>query len=232
MKLTDANRPLRVLDKVLHGGLGAGNLGVVMARHGTGKQAVLTSIAIDHAMDGRNTLHVGLGQSLGDIRAYHDEVLQGIVESLDLPNRGEVQTLVERHKQIYNFRDGQFNLARLCETLDFLRDGCEFVPELIEFQGWPHFADLDPNELSELKAVAEQYKCEMWLAAHTHRDDKLNDAGIPGFIAQQQDQLAALVSLEPEGEHVRIHVLKAHDKAVQDSVHLEFDPKSMLIRWR
>ncbi|MEM7167603.1 MAG: hypothetical protein AAF581_19275 [Planctomycetota bacterium] len=231
MKLTDANRPMRVLDKVLHGGLGAGNLGVIMARHGTGKLAVLTSIAIDHAMDSRNTLHVALGQTLSDIRAYHDEVLHGIAGSLDL-NNNELQTLVERHKQIYNFRDGQFNLARLRETLDFLRDGCEFVPELIEFQGWPDFEKLDPNEMEQLKAVAKEYNCEMWLAAHTHRTDTVSDAGLPDFIARQQDQLSAVVSLEPEAEHVRIHVLKANDAAAAEQIHLEFDPQSMLIRWR
>ena len=65
MNLTDANRPLRVLDKVLEGGLGLGNVGVVMARHGLGKVAVLTSIAIDHGsrfqlatIKGREYTHV------------------------------------------------------------------------------------------------------------------------------------------------------------------------------
>ena len=47
MKPTDQNRPLRVLEKVLQGGLGKGNVGVIMARHGMGKIAVMTSIAID-----------------------------------------------------------------------------------------------------------------------------------------------------------------------------------------
>ena len=39
MSITDQNRPLRVFDKVLKGGLGAGNLGIIMSRHGTGKTA-------------------------------------------------------------------------------------------------------------------------------------------------------------------------------------------------
>ncbi|MGA1780373.1 MAG: hypothetical protein ACO4CW_08565, partial [Planctomycetota bacterium] len=66
MNLVDGNRPLRVLDKVLQGGLGLGNVGVVMAQHGLGKVAVLTSIAIDHAMDGKNALHVSVGKSVSD----------------------------------------------------------------------------------------------------------------------------------------------------------------------
>ncbi|MCA8961604.1 MAG: hypothetical protein KDC38_13865, partial [Planctomycetes bacterium] len=83
--MIDSNRPLRVLDKAIGGELGRGNLGLVMSRHGTGKLAVLTSIAIDHAMDSRNTLHVAVGKSLGDVRAYHDEVYAEILRTLGLP---------------------------------------------------------------------------------------------------------------------------------------------------
>ena len=109
-RLTDANRPLRVLDKVLQGGLGPGNIGVLMSRPGTGKLAVLTTIAIDNAMDGRNTLHVALHESVSDVRAYDDEVFAEIAESLDLNDRAEILAKIERHKHIYTYRHGGFNL--------------------------------------------------------------------------------------------------------------------------
>ena len=47
MSETDSNRPLRVFDRILGGGLGKGNIGVLTSRHGTGKVAILTLIAID-----------------------------------------------------------------------------------------------------------------------------------------------------------------------------------------
>lgn len=235
MKLTDANRPLRVLDKVLQGGLGTGNLGLIMARHGMGKLAVLTSIAIDHAMDGRNTLHVSLGESAGNLRALHDEVLHGILQSLDLPNRGDVIHTVERHKQIYTYRDGRFDLARLRQTLDFLRDGAEFKPELIELSGWPDFERLDGTEIPELKKIAQEYQCEIWLLAHTHSTDQVDAHGVPDYLTRWKGSISALIALEPQGDHspsVRIHVLEAHGRAIPSHPHLEFDPTAQLIRWR
>ena len=36
-KFVNARSPLRLLEKGLHGGLGSGNLGVVVAGHGVGK---------------------------------------------------------------------------------------------------------------------------------------------------------------------------------------------------
>lgn len=232
MKLTDSNRPMRVLDKVLKGGLGAGNLGVVMSRHGLGKMAVLTSIALDHSMDGRNTLHVAIGESVGDIRAYHDEVLQAILTSLAVPNKDEIMTQVERHKQIYTFRDGNFTLERLRETLDFLRGGPEFAPVLVELQGWPDFEKITAEEVSELREIAKKYECEIWIPAHTHREDGVNEQGLPEYISRFSDDLSVLIGLEPQSDHVKINVLKAHESPVSEGIHLELDPKTLLIRWR
>ena len=39
--------PLRLLENSIHGGLGRGNLGVVVARHGVGKTAFLVGVALD-----------------------------------------------------------------------------------------------------------------------------------------------------------------------------------------
>ena len=49
--------PLRVLESSIHGGLGAGKLGVVVARHGVGKTAFLVGVALDDLMRGRKVLH-------------------------------------------------------------------------------------------------------------------------------------------------------------------------------
>lgn len=233
MRPTDANRPLRILEKALHGGPGKGNLGAVMARHGTGKVAVLTSISVDHAMDGRNTLHVAVGQSVSDVRAYDDEVLHQICERYDLRDRASILTTVERHKQIYTFRRrSDFTAARLRQVLDFLGERAEFRPEMLEVQGWPDWAELDEGELQALRSIAADYDCEIWVTVHTRREDELDPRGIPSWLARFEPQLAVILALEPEGEHVRIRPLKVPDGAPAGSVHLEFDPTTMLVRWR
>ncbi|MGE3165863.1 MAG: hypothetical protein AB7O52_13235 [Planctomycetota bacterium] len=232
MKLNDSNRPMRVLEKVLQGGLGSGNLGVVMSRRGTGKMAVLTSIALDNAMDGRGTLHVAIGESVADVRAYHDEVLAEILSSIGVTNKLEVTSGIERSKQIYTFRDGKFTLRRLRETLDFLRGGPEFAPTLIELQGWPDFDTVTADELGELRKIARDYQSEIWLAAHTHRDGDVSGSGVPESVARHLDQIEVLIALDPVGEHVKINVVKAHGRPVPGNVHLELDPNTMLIRWR
>ena len=231
MSLADQNRPLRVFEKTLGGGLGNGNLGVVMSRHGTGKVALLTSIALDHAMDGKPALHVALGKSVSSVRAFDDEVLGEILNSLDVPDRAEIQTIVERNKQIYTYPAGGFCTDRLRSTLEFCRDHAEFVPQLIELQGWPNFEEISPEEVHSLRSVAQDFDCEIWCTAHTHVVENTDDRGVPDWLTRFDDEFSAIIELQPESDHLRLKFIKTPGDN-PEGVHLEFDPRSMLVRWR
>jgi len=76
-ELTDRS-PLRVFEGSIHGGLGAGNLGVVVARHGVGKTAFLVDIALDDLMRGRRVLHVTIGRTIDHVREYYDEIFHDL----------------------------------------------------------------------------------------------------------------------------------------------------------
>ena len=67
-KEVNAQSPLRILEKSIHGGLGAGNLGLVMARAGVGKTAFLVQVALDDLMRERSVLHVTLEQTVEHVR--------------------------------------------------------------------------------------------------------------------------------------------------------------------
>ncbi len=46
-KFVNARSPLRLLEKGLHGGLGIGKIGVLVAGHGVGKTPFLVGVALD-----------------------------------------------------------------------------------------------------------------------------------------------------------------------------------------
>ncbi len=231
MKLSEANRPLRVFDKAMNGGLGAGNIGVLMSRHGTGKVSVLTSITLDHAMNLRKVLHVALGKSVSDVRAFQDEVLQAIIQKLDVAERPDLISRVERHRQIYTYTDGSFSLKRTRDTLELLANHAEFRPEIIDIQGWPDFEKCSTGEFSKLKKIAQEFETELWLTAHTHRDAPQDERGVPPFVSQFEEYISVLIGLEPVQTKVRIKFVKTHDTTPPQGIHLEFDPITQLIHW-
>ncbi len=49
-KEVNERSPMRVFESSIHGGLGRGNVGVVVARPGVGKSALLVQLALDDLM--------------------------------------------------------------------------------------------------------------------------------------------------------------------------------------
>ncbi|MFT7617656.1 MAG: hypothetical protein ACI97A_001295 [Planctomycetota bacterium] len=230
MSITDQNRPLRVFDKILKGGLGAGNLGIIMSRHGTGKTAILTSIAIDHAMSGVNTLHACVGKSIDEVRAYDDEVLQAMISAHGIKDQAQVMTNVERHKQIYTYGDGDMTVERLRTTLVFLAEHAQFKPGLVELQAWPDFEKADEQVIKDLKALAVEFETEIWMSAHTHRNED-EGVSVPDYVKRFDSLISVMVALEPKSDEVFVRFLKTHDFTPPE-VNLQFSPTKLLLRWR
>lgn len=227
-----ANRPLRIFEKVLEGGLGSGNVGAVIARHGTGKDAVLTLLAVDKAMMGANVLIVTLDRSVADTRAFRDEVLTVVEDSIDLKDRASMLTKVERHTRIHAYPGSEFHLDKVRKTLAFAKEHAEFGPALIEFQGWPHVGPGKTDALADIAAFAKETGAEIWITIHTHSDDQLDEQGLPQWLTGASDHLSTIVALEPAAETVPLRFVKVKGHAPASQPHLEFDPKSMLLRWR
>lgn len=226
------NRPLRVFEKVLGGGLGAGNIGVLSSRHGTGKVAILTLIAIDHAMEKKNALHVTLDRSVSDVRAYRDEILEEIEKSLDIHDRAAMLTRVERHHRIHKYADGTFDLDRFHQTLSFAKEHAEFCPEIVEIEGWPNFESVERGDLERLKEIAQEFGFEVWLTDQTARDTAHDERGMPASLSAVEDLLSVVVTLEPQERHVPLRFVKVHDGTPPKGISLDFDPRTMLLRWR
>src|SRR5207249_12222652 len=77
-KELNERNPLRLFEHSIHGGLGPGNVGVVVACHGIGKTAFLVGIALDDAMRGRKILHVSLDKTVDHMREFYAEILMDL----------------------------------------------------------------------------------------------------------------------------------------------------------
>ena len=75
-KFLNARSPLRLLEKGLHGGLGSGNIGIVLAGHGVGKTSFLVGVAMDELLREGRVLHVSLSHTVSHVRAHYDTVYE------------------------------------------------------------------------------------------------------------------------------------------------------------
>ena len=223
---------LRVFERSIHGGLGKGNLGVVMSRAGVGKTAFMIGIALDDLMRERKVLHVNLNDSAEKVREFYDEVFHDLAESANLENRAAVHLGVERHRMIVSYANG-FTMEKLHASLDMLKEQMHFEPEAIMLDGYPIFEEASEKDLQELKQLAVGLNAEMWLQAQTHREgDRRDERGVPDYVARFEEYLSVIVNMEPMADHVKLAILKDHDNKDIADLHIELDPRTLLLKWR
>src|SRR5262245_20644737 len=114
--------PLRILDESIHGGLGKGNLGVVMARAGVGKTACLAQIGLDDLMRGRDVLHVALGQTLEHVQSWYDALFDDLALRTCLEDKEEMRAEVARHRVIKTFGDTRLSPDRLEKAIAMFQE--------------------------------------------------------------------------------------------------------------
>jgi hypothetical protein len=227
-ELTDRS-PMRVFENSIHGGLGAGNLGVVVARHGMGKTAFLVDIALDDLMRGRRVLHITIGRTIDHVREYYAEIFTDLADMTHLEDALEVRREIESHRHIKAYLKDTFSLEHLRAHIAMLREMMNFVPVAVVMDGFD-FATATNEDLQELRSIAEGLKAEFWMSAHTHRDDPRDEHGIPEPVAHLASELAVIVYMAHDGKAVHLSVLKDHDNPDVSQLSLTIDPTTMLLR--
>ena len=220
--------PLRVFERSTRGGLGPGNIGAVVARRGIGKSAFLVGVALDNLMRGKNVLHVALGQSLGRVREYYDEIFFDLARTSHLEDMDGVKRAMERHRHIHAFIGSTFSVAKLRDEVGLLREVVHFSPNALVVDGWD-FASASLEELKELHTLAKEFDAELWMSAVCHRDSKKNARGVPEPLASLEAELDVIVRLAHDGKNVHVSLLKDHDNPKPSPAHLALDPVTMLL---
>jgi hypothetical protein len=225
--------PVRLLERALQGGLGRGNFGVVLSRTGVGKTGFLIGLALDKLLQGSRVLHISTKEPVERLRAYYDQLLPGMAAQLALDNMLERRLEAERRRHILVYNRETFTLDKLRQSIAFLRDGAGFAPDMVLMDGTPRFEHSEAWEIEGICGLAREMDAEFWTGANLHREGQQLDArGVPLEVARHEDNLAVILSLQSQNDHVRLHILKAHDLEPPPSVSLELDPQTRLLRWR
>lgn len=176
---------IEMLDRVLGGGLGRTEMGVVVAAPGRGKTTTLVSIGAAAVEEGYNVLHVSLENNEKQIaRNYDVRLLQ--------KNRQYIEDNVDRALtamlNIQKYRKGQLRIKKyptktvtvktIRALLDKYKTIQNFVPDVLIvdygaiLKSSISYADkrnaIESN-YEELRALADEYNVALWTAAQGNR---------------------------------------------------------------
>jgi hypothetical protein len=220
--------PLRLLEQSIHGGLGRGNIGVVVAGRGLGKSAVLVGIALDDLMRGRKVLHVALDERFEKIRDYYDEIFADLARTGKLQDIDTERREVEQYRNIHTYIGNSFTIAKLREAITFLNTYMDFYPAALILEGF-RFEQATKENMDELRAIAREINGELWMSAVTHRESTKNERGIPEPVAHLDNTIDVILELEPGDKSVTLRLLKDHDNPDVSPSHVALDPTTLLL---
>jgi hypothetical protein len=221
--------PLRVLEASIHGGLGTGNIGVIIARHGVGKTAFLVGVALDDLMRGRKVLHVSLDHPTDKVLACYDEIFMDLAHERELEDVWKVRLELERNRRIHCYRGGTFSVDKLRDALAFKAAHSDFEPVAIMIDGFP-FMETTADEMAAVRKIAEQTGAEIWMSATTHRGASTSDQGIPEPLAHLEGAVDVILQMAHDTKAVHVSLLKDHDNPDVSELKIALDPTTMLLR--
>ncbi|MGA1795940.1 MAG: AAA family ATPase [bacterium] len=222
--------PMRIFEKGIHGGLGKGNLGAIMARAGVGKTACLIQISLDNLLRGQNVLHFSVGKRVDEVRDWYNEMLGDLTRACNLLPAESILGEIEPRRIIQSYADHMFSADRMEAGIARLKEHSGFAPDVVLVDGH-FFESLSRSDIERIKDLARAHAMEVWFAVQTHREGAVvNDRGIPAPCHLVDDLLSVVVFLEPFGDSVRLRLMKDHDNPNAEDLHLLLDPNTLLIR--
>lgn len=244
-KEVNERSPMRVFERSIHGGLGRGKIGVVLSRAGVGKTALLVHIALDNLLRDRRVLHISHEHAVDHVRAYYDELFNDIARRHKLEQQDMVRLDIERRRLIYShlaksdeppvsLRGGSSSISEIQETIGFAREVANFAPEVVIIDGFD-FERASLEAVQTLEEMAREIDAEIWLSAKTRERVELASeapaapGSTPTPLRRFFDHLGVIVLLQPEGDVVRLRLLKDHDSPDVADLHLRLDPTTMRV---
>jgi len=223
-KFLTARSPVRLLEKGLHGGLGKGNLGLVLAGHGVGKTSFLVGVALDELLRGGNVLHVAIDQTVAHTRAHYDTLFEELASHAHLEDAPRVHADVDRRRSIRAVTSASFGAAKLRGAVKIQQE-TGFAPALVILENFDA-AHGTPDELLDTKALAQEVGAEIWLSVACPGEKV---GALPGALVEARDAFGVILALEPEGKGVALRALKDHENPDVSALRVALDPRTLLL---
>lgn len=221
--------PLRVLNMSKE----QNQMGLVMARAGLGKTALLVQIALDAILRGKRVIHVSIGESIEKTKTWYDDILQLILQEHSVNRPHELIDMVAQHRMIMTFKVAAFTRSRLEERLNDLVLQDIFRPNCLIVDGFD-FVKTSREDLEDIKNLLESMNMQAWFSAICHREDpRVSPTGVPAPCHEIDDLFDMIVLLKPQpNATIQLDIIRNFGEQVEGGKSLSLDPTTMMVKER
>ena len=228
-----SNNPLRALGLEKEDGADSRRVGLVMARAGLGKTAILVQIAMDSMLRDNKVLHVAIGEDLEKTRSWYVDILDLMNQETKIDDFQQVIDEVMKNRMIMTFKENSFDTAKLEERMEDLAKQGIFKADCLVVDGFDFSVADSASALDELGNFMDRNALKMiWFSAVSHRDDERVSAnGVPAPCHELDDAFDTVLLISPEDKDIKLKTLKCSEAcAIDAGKALLLDPATMLIK--
>ena len=209
-------------------------MGLIMARAGLGKTALLVQIALDSILRGKRVVHISIGENLEKTKLWYDDILEIVLQECSVARPHELIDIVKRHRMIMTFKESAFSRARLEERLNDLIQQDIFKPDCVVIDGFD-FTGTNHDDLEDIRNLMDTMRLQTWFSATSHReDDRVSPSGVPAPCHELDDLFEAVVLLKPDEEraegNIHLEIIRKNDGSSSGGDSLCLDPATMMVR--
>lgn len=222
-----AKNPLRALGLESDGTDDRRSMGLVMARAGLGKTAILVQFALDCMLLGNKVLHVSIGENVDKTRNWYDDILSRLTEGEKVDSIPEIM----KNRMIMTFKESSFSKAIFEERLVDLVKQDIYVPDCLIIDGYD-FDDNNYASMEEFKDFMKEHGLKMvWFSATSHRgDDRVSENGVPAPCHDVEGLFENVLLIKPTDDAITLDIVKCDSCGIEAGTTLTLDPSTMLIQ--
>ncbi|MDR2176840.1 MAG: hypothetical protein LBP20_02225 [Treponema sp.] len=224
--------PVRVFEESIHGGLKAGEIGVIASPRGLGKTSVLVQIALDKLLQGKKVIHVSFIQDTGYVLNWYEDIFDEFIKKKHLENARDVKNEIVKNRVLMNFSQDGVTGDQVLRSLRAMIVEGGFKAEYLIIDGFD-FSKIDRARFSAIKDFAVELGLEIWYSCTIPGDGQAGQytkQNIPVLLNEFVDLLAVVVILDPRADHIEFSVSKDRDIYNPPVIALKLDPKTLLIQ--
>jgi hypothetical protein len=221
--------PVRIFEQSIHGGLKAGEIGVIASQRGIGKTSVLVQIAMDKLLQARKVIHVSFTQHTDYVLAWYEDIFDEFISRKNLENPRDVKNDVVKNRVLMNFNQDGMSGDQILRSLRAMIVEGGFKAEAIIIDGFD-FSRMDRERLSAVKDFARELGLSVWYSCNVPGEGPQYDRkGMPLLIKDFPDLVDVVIVLEPKPDHIELSISKDRDAFRPEAMAMRLDPKTLLI---
>jgi len=221
--------PIRIFENSIHGGLKAGEIGIIASPSGVGKTSVLVQIALDKLFQGKKVIHVSFTQHTHYVLAWYEDIFDEFISKKNLENSIEIKNDLVKNRVLMNFNQDGVSGDQIVKSLRAMIVEGGFAAEAIIIDGLD-FSRIDPERIANVKAFARELGLAVWYSC-TLKDEgpQYDKENIPLLLKNFTDLIDIIIVLNPKTDHIELSVSKDRDSHNTKALSMRLDPRSLLI---